>query len=87
MTGTVAVGPGQRVGRVRAVSSDLSDRAIWSFVAVGIASRWFVALPTDNARSFLFDVLSVVAAVGAVVGMCATSPAAAGCGSASPSAS
>jgi diguanylate cyclase (GGDEF)-like protein/PAS domain S-box-containing protein len=48
---------------------------IWSFVAVGILlSVVSLRFTTDNARSFLFDILAVVAAVGAVAGLWVNQP-------------
>jgi len=53
----------------------LSDRVIWSFVAVGLlVSLLALRLTSDNARSFLFDILAVVAATGAVVGLWCNQP-------------
>jgi diguanylate cyclase (GGDEF)-like protein/PAS domain S-box-containing protein len=61
---------GERVER-----SGLSTRVIWSFVAVGIAcSLVSLQFHSDNARSFLFDILAVVAATGAVIGLWCNQP-------------
>jgi diguanylate cyclase (GGDEF)-like protein/PAS domain S-box-containing protein len=76
MTEGAAVGPGV-TGRAGegAAESGLSNRVIWSFVAVGSALALVsLQFTTDNARSFLFDILAVVAAVGAVVGLWVNQP-------------
>ena len=53
----------------------LSDRAIWWFLGVGIGRALAsLALPSDNARSFIFDALSLVAAGAAVYGMLRNEP-------------
>ncbi len=53
----------------------LSDRAIWCFVAAGIlVSVLASALPTDNARSFVFDACSLIAAGAAVYGILRNDP-------------
>ena len=76
MTDSAGVGPGASGGAGEdAERSGLSNLVIWSFVAVGIAlSLASLAFTTDNARSFLFDILAVVAATGAVVGLWCNQP-------------
>src|SRR3954468_10976532 len=79
MTERAAVTPGATGGTggagENAERGGLSNRVIWSFVAVGIAlSLVSLQFTTDNARSFLFDILAVVAAVGAVVGLWCNQP-------------
>ena len=75
MTGTVAVGPATSDGAGEAHVSGLSDRAIWGFVAAGILVSLVVsALPTDNARSFVFDACSLIAAGAAVYGILRNDP-------------
>jgi diguanylate cyclase (GGDEF)-like protein/PAS domain S-box-containing protein len=59
----------------RVADGGLSNRVIWNFVAVGIAcSLASLQFNSDNARSFLFDILAVVAATGAVVGLWTNQP-------------
>src|SRR4051794_25771455 len=53
----------------------LSNRVIAGFVAVGIAlSVASLTFTADNTRSFLFDILAVLAATGAVVGLWCNRP-------------
>ena len=53
----------------------LSDRAIWSFLAVGITvALASLLLPSDNARSFTYDALSICAAGAAVYGILRNEP-------------
>ena len=76
MTDTAGVGPGA-TGREAegAGRSAFSDRAIGSFVAAGIAlSLVALRIHADDARSFLFDLLAVVAATGAVIGIMTNRP-------------
>ena len=88
MTGTVAVGPATSDRAGEAHGSGLSDRAIWCFVAAGIlVSVLALALPTDNARSFVFDACSLVAAGAAVYGILRNDPHRRGVWQLSPSAS
>jgi diguanylate cyclase (GGDEF)-like protein/PAS domain S-box-containing protein len=75
MTGTVAGGPATSDRAGDAHVSALSDRAIWCFVAAGIAvSLLASALPTENARSFVFDACSLIAAGAAVYGILRNDP-------------
>ncbi len=75
MTECAAVGPVATGGAGEGARSGLSNRVIWSFVAVGIALPLLsLQFATDSARSFLFDVLAVVAAVGAVAGLWVNQP-------------
>ena len=64
MAESTAVGPGASGGAGESAErGGLSNRVIWSFVAVGILlSVVSLRFTTDNARSFLFDILAVVAA-------------------------
>jgi diguanylate cyclase (GGDEF)-like protein/PAS domain S-box-containing protein len=76
MSGSAAVEPGASGGTGERVErGGLSDRVIWSFVAVGTAlSVVSLRFASDNARSFLFDILAIVAATGAVVGIWCNQP-------------
>jgi len=75
MTGTVAGGPATSDGAGEARNRGLSDRVIWCFVAAGVlAALLALALPTDAARSFVFDACSLVAAGAAVFGILRNDP-------------
>ncbi len=76
MTECGTVSPGATGGAGEgAEHRDLSNRVIWGLLAVGMAlSLVSLQFTTDNARSFLFDILAVVAAVGAVVGLWCNQP-------------
>jgi diguanylate cyclase (GGDEF)-like protein/PAS domain S-box-containing protein len=75
MTGSAAVRPVPGGAGEGAPGSGLSNRVIWSFVAVGIAiTAAAIRVNSDAARSFLFDILAIVAACGAVVGFWCNAP-------------
>jgi diguanylate cyclase (GGDEF)-like protein/PAS domain S-box-containing protein len=76
MTGVAAVKPRTAGGVGEGVrTGGLSNRVIWSFVAVGVVvSLLSLRLTGDDARSFLFDLLAIVAATGAVVGLWCNQP-------------
>ncbi|HEY3673708.1 MAG TPA: EAL domain-containing protein [Acidimicrobiia bacterium] len=77
MTERAAVGPGASGGAGEGADQrgGLSNRVIWCFVAGGIAVALLaLALPSDNARSFTYDALSLIAAAGAVCGILRNDP-------------
>jgi diguanylate cyclase (GGDEF)-like protein/PAS domain S-box-containing protein len=72
--GAVRSGASGRAGEA-VERGGLSNRAIWGFVALGIAlSVVSLTFTTDRARSFLFDILAVVAGAGAVLGLWCNQP-------------
>ena len=75
MTGAVAGGPATSDGAGEARAQGLADRVIWCFVAAGIlVSVAAQALPTGNARSFVYDACALVAAGAAVYGILRNEP-------------
>ncbi len=63
------------MGRQRPDGGGLSDRAIWCFLAAGISvALASLALPSDNARSFVYDACSLTAAGAAVYGILRNDP-------------
>ncbi|MFI5053502.1 MAG: hypothetical protein ACHQDE_04000, partial [Acidimicrobiia bacterium] len=81
MTSTIAAGSLDTAGAARVKEetdqepTGPSDRAIWTFVAVGIGLSGLAALvPDARTRSFLFDLLGLVAAGGAVYGILRNRP-------------
>jgi diguanylate cyclase (GGDEF)-like protein/PAS domain S-box-containing protein len=59
----------------RHASAEVSERAIWYFLAAGIGlSILSVVIPTSNARSFAYDALGLVAAGGAIYGITGNEP-------------
>jgi diguanylate cyclase (GGDEF)-like protein/PAS domain S-box-containing protein len=76
MAGDSPVGTGATGRAAEAVERDgLSNRVIVGFVALGIAlSLVSPTFATDRARSFLFDVLAILAAAGAVAGIWCNRP-------------
>jgi diguanylate cyclase (GGDEF)-like protein/PAS domain S-box-containing protein len=68
-------GAEQPDGYVRQAGTGPSDRAIWCFVAAGTAlSLVALLLPTDSARSFVQDALSLIAGTAAVYGILRNEP-------------
>jgi diguanylate cyclase (GGDEF)-like protein/PAS domain S-box-containing protein len=75
MAGVGPVGPVVTDGAAKARGGGLSDRAIWCFLAVGTTvALASLALPSDNARSFVYDALSLSAAGAAVYGILRNDP-------------
>ena len=75
MTETVAVGPATASGADETGVNPLASRVIWWFVALGVAvALSTLVLPSDNARSFAYDSISIVAAGAAVYGILRNEP-------------
>src|SRR4051812_41377373 len=75
MAGTGPVGPLTSAEAREASGHGLSNHVIWCFVGVGMAlALASLLLPSDNARSFAFDALSLCAAGGAVYGILRNAP-------------
>jgi diguanylate cyclase (GGDEF)-like protein/PAS domain S-box-containing protein len=75
MAGEGPVGPVMTDGAAETRGVGLSDRAIWCFLAVGISlTLASLALPSDDARSFVYDALSLSAAGAAVYGILRNDP-------------
>src|SRR6476661_6566533 len=75
MAGVGPVGPVTTDGAAATPDTGLSQRAIWWFLAVGMGvALASLALPSDNARSFTYDALSLCAAGAAVYGILRNEP-------------
>lgn len=75
MAGMGPVGPVTTDGAADTRGTGLADRAICCFLATGIALAFAAqALPSDSARSFVYDALSLSAAGAAVYGILRNDP-------------
>jgi diguanylate cyclase (GGDEF)-like protein/PAS domain S-box-containing protein len=75
MAGMGSVGPLTSDGTPEVPGHGLSNRAIWCFLGVGITvTLASLLLPSDNARSFTYDALSLSAAGAAVYGILRNEP-------------
>jgi diguanylate cyclase (GGDEF)-like protein/PAS domain S-box-containing protein len=76
MTGRATVGADVSSGADEAGGpGGLSNRAIWSFLAIGGGLTLLsLAFASDSARSFLYDILAVIAGTGAVIGLWCNQP-------------